>query len=122
MSKFGLAKELKKIDKYISTSRIVNEDKYIFLQALKDSTYEKKQALEQKVVQLAEQLNHKITKMKQAAHEYRELKKTDGNGYNLKDIRKRLKEMQHNFRMEWKSWRMLEKEVSAHAILQHHHT
>lgn len=121
MSKVGLTKDLKRIDRFLSTSRIVDEDKHIFLEALKESKSEKKHILEQKVLQLASQLTQKITQIKQAVQEYHALHRNGDKKSYLKDLRKKINGMQANFRSDWKSWRNLEKEISSHAILHHHH-
>jgi stearoyl-CoA desaturase (Delta-9 desaturase) len=118
-SKIGLANGLKKINKYISKNKIIMEDRHIFLEALKDSTYERKQQLEKKVVDTSEKISTKIFNIKNAIQEYKTLKQKDPK--DARPLKKRIKELQQTFKDDWRSWRKLEREVSRHVVLHHHH-
>ena len=97
------------------------EDKYIFLKALKESTYEKKHALEKKVVDMSEQLSAKINGIKKTLQESQELRKNKAKKSTLKPLNTKIRNLQSKLKTDWKAWRRLEKEISRHAVLQHHH-
>ena len=120
LSKIRLVSELKKIDIYTSKNRIVMEDRFIFLEALKTSTYEKKQALQQKVIEISDNISKKIADVKKAINEYK-LSKENKIREDISTLRWKIKELNAGIRNDWKSWRQLEKEVSAHAVLHHYH-
>jgi len=121
LSKIGMAKDLKKVDKYVSKNKIIMEDKYIFLKALRESIFENKKALEDKVVGLSARISTKIMDLKGTVQEYKDLKKNRANTIILKPYQKKIKELKVAINSDWLSWRSLEKEVSAHAMLSHHH-
>jgi stearoyl-CoA desaturase (delta-9 desaturase) len=120
-NKLGMTKGLKKVDKYVSKNKIIMEDKYIFLKALKESTYEKKHALEKKVVDMSEQLSAKINGIKKTLQESQELRKNKAKKSTLKPLNTKIRNLQSKLKTDWKAWRRLEKEISRHAVLQHHH-
>lgn len=121
LSKIGLAADLTAVDKYVSKNKIIMEDKHIFLDALKRSTYEKKQTLEKNVVELADRISGMIAETKRSISNYSKLKRAKSEKHALRPLRQRIKELELKIKKDWDSWRNLEKEVSKHAVLGYHH-
>jgi len=121
MSQLGIANNLKSVDKYTSKNKMIMEDKYIYLEALRKSTYEKKHALESKVVEISRRITSKVENIKQSLQEYKELRRTKARKSVIKAEKKKIKELNLNINHDWRSWRRLEKEISRHATLHHHH-
>lgn len=120
LSKLGLAKNLVSVDKYISQRKIVQEDKSIFLEALKDCRSEKKALLEKKVYDLSEKMSENLTRIRTYISEYRKLKKDKQQFHLLKSKKRDIKMLKVSASKNWKSWLKLGYEVNKIAPLKHH--
>ena len=108
------------INDNIAKNKMIMEDKYIFLKALRKSTYEKKQVLEKKVIYMSDRISKKILHIKHMVQEYRDLRRNKAK-IDTKSLKKKIKELRISINNDWQSWTRLKKEVSSHATLYHHH-
>ncbi len=119
LSKIGLANSLVRIDTLTSKKRIIQEDTHIFVEALRKSTSEKREMLEQKVHELSEKLIKRLADMRLAILEYRQLKKEKN--AQFKEKRQEIRIQRLLAKKEWKSWLNLGREISQIVPLNYHH-
>ena len=108
LCKIGLVKDLKKMNQYTIKKTIILEDKKILLEKIRESVYEQKEALENKVHEMSENLLTKLSHANILFHEYYKFKKIK----DQKDaIRKQIKEFKLGVNESWKAWSRLTKDI-----------
>ena len=118
LSRIGITSNLKKVDLFLSRKKIVQEDTHIFLEALKKSTSEIREILEQKVNELSATLTKRLADVRAALVEYRQLRQEKN--VQLKEKKREIKAQSHLVKQEWKSWLSLGREISRVAPITHH--
>lgn len=121
MHKLGMASRLIRVDSYTSKKKMIVQDKGIFLEALSKAPHGDRRWLEKKVLDLSESISSRIARIKADIAQYRQLKRAGAKRYELKKMKRSILELKQALRSEWKSWRILEREITSRVVLHHHH-
>jgi stearoyl-CoA desaturase (Delta-9 desaturase) len=112
LSKLGLVYNLKKNAHYFIEEKILLERKQLLIEKIHSSFNEYKEAWEEKITKLTENVLVQIRQAKQLSEHYRKLKEKKGEKKEyLKDLRRELKDLKKNLKKEGQHWMVLSKHI-----------
>jgi stearoyl-CoA desaturase (Delta-9 desaturase) len=114
LSKCGLVKNLRRMDKFTIKKRLVIEHKQLLIDRLKQSWADKCNEWEPIVNELSDKLVAKISDFSQLKNRYYELK-AQCSETTLQDLKREMKELKKSLRHDWKQWSRLSRAILAHA-------
>jgi stearoyl-CoA desaturase (delta-9 desaturase) len=103
LSKLGLARDLRKVDKTIIARTLLNEDRKLVLERARQVPYVRLDAVERDVNTRADALLHKLAELSALVREYKELKHRRAKAQARK-LRLRLKQLKKSIRVELRAW------------------
>lgn len=115
LSKFGLVKNLRRVDHYAIKKRMVIEHKNLLLERLVNSWTDRRAEWEPIINDLSEKLMNKISEVSLLKMRYLELKAECREGHLLKELKRELKSMQKSLQQDWREWGRLSKTILANA-------
>lgn len=115
LSKFGLAKNLRRMDPYTIKKRMVIEHKTLLLDRLVNSWTDKRAEWEPVINDLSDRLMNKISEVSLLKMRYLELKAECREVNLMRDLKRELRLMKKSLRQDWKEWTRLSRTILAHA-------
>lgn len=115
LSKFGLAYNLRRMDKYTIKKRMIIEHKNLMLDRLLKSLEDKRTDWEPLINDLSERLMVKLSDFSKLKNRYSELKAHCSETYLLLDLKKEMKALEKSLRDDWKQWWQLSRCILANA-------
>lgn len=110
LSKVGLVSSLKRMDPIAIKKRLVIERKRLLLERLCDLWYVKKDELEQKVMELSDQILLKISETHQLMDHYRQVRK-EGERQRLKEVKQQISSLKKSLKQDWRRWVHLSRNI-----------
>lgn len=107
LSKFGLARGLKRFSHDRIRRRLLAEDKRLLLSTLGIQARRGKADLEARVHQLAEALSEKLGRMAALGSELQRLKQQGARRADRQPVRRELKQVKGSLRNDWRAWTRL---------------
>jgi stearoyl-CoA desaturase (Delta-9 desaturase) len=111
LSKLGLANHLKQIDAYTINKRMVIQRQQMLLERLCQTWTNKKDELEQKVIEIAERLVTKIAEIDQLRKTYYTARLEKKDSVSLKEVKKELAKVKRSFKEDWRVWKQLSENI-----------
>lgn len=111
MSKLGLARNLKYVNKYTIKMKSVAETKRLMLERIKNT--DRYHYYEQKVHQVYESLNKKYAELKSMMREYQKLRVKKNAEHEVLTLRQKLKHAKAQIELDWQNWNKLTREVKS---------
>jgi stearoyl-CoA desaturase (delta-9 desaturase) len=106
LSKVGLAGNLRRFNAYKIKKRLVTEDRKLLLGALAHHAREKRTALEERVEQLARQMQIKLNRISRLVEE-RKLKRASLGRARRRAMRMRIRALERSFKRDLEAWSQL---------------
>src|SRR4029077_10993306 len=108
MSKLGLAKGLKRVERFQIEERVLIGHKELLLEKIQSSITSHKEEWEKKINTVIESVLTKLNEVKKLTESYRELKKTkEAKKETLKALRQELKIQKKSLKAEYPKWMKL---------------
>lgn len=107
LSKLGLASGLKRFNSYRIRKRLLQEDKKLLLDTLKERAHIKKLELEQTIHHLADCLQAKLSRLSLLVEEAKRLKRARAERATLRAVRRERKALHQSIRRDWRAWSRL---------------
>jgi stearoyl-CoA desaturase (delta-9 desaturase) len=122
LHKCGWAKDLKQVTSRRINTQLIMADKTDLLHQLQHSFYAGKDALEQRVHEMAEGLCAKVAQMSQLI-EQSETYRTMGDASKeaLDQLQEEIAVLKKSLKTDWKYWRELSHSIRRHTSRHHHH-
>ncbi len=109
LNKLGLAGNLKRYNTYSIKRRLLQEDRKLLLETLKDAAHQRRVELEARIHDLAELMQEKLQRLHALAEELRRARRARGREARerLDALRREIRQLQESLRGDWKSWRQV---------------
>jgi stearoyl-CoA desaturase (delta-9 desaturase) len=111
LNKIGLVSGLKQVDAYTIKKRLVLQRKELLLDRLCNVWHVKKEELEQKVVELSEQIVSKIAEIKQLKEQYMTARYKSKEALQEQEIKVQLSEIKRSLKQDWQLWVELSRNI-----------
>jgi len=111
LSKLGLASTLRTFNSFSVKRRLVEEDKKLMLEKLKNKISNQKETIELHVNQLYERITKRISESNNKRLEFINAKKEKIAKWKLKRIKLEFKQQKRGFYEDWRGWNRLVKNV-----------
>lgn len=111
LSKFGLARDLKKMDWYSVRKRMVQQRKMLLTERLEKLWYVKKEEMQQMLNEVSERILSQISTISNLNETYYKLKTECAQQDILKQLQTELKNLQRNVRQDWRLWMQISRHI-----------
>ncbi len=109
LSKFRLAKDLKKVNHARIAEQMIKEHKRALLEKLTETFSEKREDLEQKVSYFTENLIEKLSKLNTLVAQYKAYKKSRVKTDHIKELLNEIALLKKSLKSEWRAWKEFSK-------------
>ncbi len=109
LSKFRLARDLKKVNQARIAEQMIKEHKRALLEKLHESFTEKKEDLELKVTYFTENLIDKLSKLNTLMQEYKSCKKSMEAREKVRQLLNEIHDVKKSLKAEWRAWKNFSK-------------
>lgn len=113
LNKVGWAKDLVRVDPYITKKRLIVEDKKLLFTTITQKFSSKKGVLEKHINQLSAKMNSTMEDVGLLMKEYKSLKKRKAEKALLKPIKITIKDLKKSFRKDWAQWCWVSKTITS---------
>jgi stearoyl-CoA desaturase (delta-9 desaturase) len=113
LSKLGLARNLRRFNRYRISKRLLNEDRRLLLAEIRQRAYAGKAELEHRVETLATLMQEKLNRINALADQLRELKKQKVRKHARVAIRREIRALRRSMKQDWKAWSNLSGHILA---------
>jgi len=112
LSRVGLARGLKRVSKMRIQMRLLQEDRRLLAERLRDRVNEGRAEMARRVEALSQRIQERLGEQTALAERIRSLRKTRGDDRRtvrakLREVRRELKAIRHGLRQDWKAWHRL---------------
>lgn len=104
LSKIHLTKNLIKINQYTIKHRLIQQDKILAINKIKNSFYVNKELLQKKVYEISERINSTLSSLKEMKKQFLVAKKQHAKKEYLTLLRVQFKEQKRILRKDWHTW------------------
>jgi stearoyl-CoA desaturase (delta-9 desaturase) len=113
LSKLGLAKNLKRIDRVTIEKRMVMESRNALLEQLKELCFEKKEELEQSIHVLSERIVKQLAHFNQLKEDYLQKKREQRPTDIVRAMKNELKQIRKSLRDDWREFIQLSHSITS---------
>lgn len=106
LNKCGLAYDLKKVNNYRIARALLQEHKDRIVQALKDSYFSHKEAVEVKITEMANSLTEKLSAAQELLERCKSVPRKD------RELMAQIRSIKKSLKTDWRQWRQIVKSIS----------
>ncbi|ADI38742.1 acyl-CoA desaturase [Waddlia chondrophila] len=110
LNRFGLTKDLKRMDPYTIKKKMILERKGLLTKQLKDLWYIKKEELEKNIQEVSDRILEQIADFKKLSEKYRTAKKEQQHEL-LIHLKQEIKQLKKSLKSDWRHWKRLSSNI-----------